>query len=77
MVIMKCKVKLIWSNESDSWYTESDDVLGLALGADTFDALVERVRMAVPELLELNLDYRGDVELYIEAELVENLMAVS
>ena len=75
--MMKCKVKLIWSHESDSWYTVSEDVPGLALGADTFDALVDRVRVAVPELLELNLDYKGDVELYIEAELVENLQAVS
>ena len=66
---MKCTVKLIWSGESDSWYTESEDVPGLALGADTFDTLAERVRMAVPELLELNLNYKGTVELSFNSPL--------
>ena len=74
---MKCTVKLIWSSESDSWYTESDDVPGLALGADTFDELVERVRITAPELLELNLGYNGAVELHFEVERIEVLAAVS
>ena len=77
MTKMKCTVKLVWSSESDSWYTVSDDVPGLTLGADIFDTLVGRVRTAVPELLELNLGYKGDVELYFEVERVETLAAVS
>ena len=74
---MKCRVKLIWSNESKSWYTVSDDVPGLALGADSFDVLVERVRLAAPELLELNLNFKGEVELHFEAERIDVLAAAS
>jgi hypothetical protein len=74
---MKYIVDLIWSSESDSWYTMSNDVPGLALGAETFDALVGRVRMAVPELLELNLGYKGDIEICFRTERLEVLAAVS
>ena len=73
---MKCSVKLVLSSESDSWYTVSDDVPGLTLGADIFDTLVERVRIAVPELLELNLGYTGEIELFFEVERVEMLAGV-
>ena len=45
---MKCTVTLIWSSESDSWYTVSDDVPGLTLGADVFDVLVGRVPKIPP-----------------------------
>ena len=74
---VKCTVKLVWSSESSSWYTVSDDVPGLTLGADVFDVLVGRVRMAVPELLELNLGYKGEVELYFDVERVEKLAGAS
>ena len=74
---MKCTVKLVWSIESDSWYTISDDVPGLALGSDSFDALVDKVCLAVPELLELNIGYKGSVELFFEVERVETLAGVS
>ena len=71
---MKCVVRLIWSSESDSWYTESEDVPGLTLGADSFDLLVERVLGAVPELMELNLDYRGDIELiYVQGRKLDEM----
>ena len=33
---------------------ESDDVPGLATGADTLDALVDKLKVAIPELLEAN-----------------------
>ena len=26
---MKCTVKLVWDNEADIWYTESEDIPGL------------------------------------------------
>jgi hypothetical protein len=68
---MTCVVKLVWSDESNSWRTESDDIPGLTLGADSFDALVEKVRMAAVELLELNTGYIGDLSILFEAEREE------
>ena len=61
-----CKIKMVW--EDDVWIAESEDELGIVLESDSFDTLVERVRMAVPEMLELNCDYRGDFQIHFEAE---------
>lgn len=47
-------IKLTWDPEAAVWIAESDDVPGLVLESGSFDALVERVRFAVPELMELN-----------------------
>ena len=51
---MKCIVKLTWDEKAAVWIATSDDVPGLVLESGSFDALLERVRNAIPELLELN-----------------------
>ena len=51
---MDFKIQFTWDNESQVWIATSDDVPGLVLESGSFDALVERVRYAVPELLEMN-----------------------
>ena len=70
---MKCIVKLIWDNETNRWYTETDDVPGLVLEAASFDSLVDKVRLAAPEMLELNCNYTGPVHLLFEAERIEKV----
>ena len=51
---MICRIKLIWDDEAAVWVAASQDVPGLVLESGSFDALLERVRYAVPELIELN-----------------------
>ena len=51
---MEYTVNLIWDNEADVWIATSDDIPGLVLESGSFDALLERVRFAVSELLTLN-----------------------
>ena len=51
---MAVLIKMIWNPEAHVWVAESDDVPGLVLECGSFDALLERVRFAIPELLELN-----------------------
>ena len=51
---MGFNIQFMWDNEAQVWVATSDDVPGLVLESDSFDALVERVRYSVPELLELN-----------------------
>ncbi len=72
---MKCTVKLVWDNESSTWYTETKDIPGLILSAPAYDELVRRVRDAAPEMLELNCDYTGPVHLSFEAERIETVVA--
>lgn len=47
-------IDFLWDNEADVWVATSKDVPGLILESGSFDALVERVRYAIPELIELN-----------------------
>jgi len=48
------RIDFVWDPEAYVWVATSVDVPGLVLESGSFDALVERVRIAVPELLELN-----------------------
>lgn len=52
--VIKCTINFIWDDEASVWIATSDDVPGLVLESGSFDGLLERVRYAVPELLELN-----------------------
>jgi hypothetical protein len=50
---MSYNVNLNWDNESYVWTATSKDVPGLALESGSADALIERVKFAVPDLLDL------------------------
>ncbi len=51
---MEYTVKLLWDEEAGVWVATSEDIPGLVLESGSFDALLERVRFAAPELIELN-----------------------
>ena len=51
---MDYKVTLTWDNEAFMWIATSDDVPGLVLESNSYDALIERVKIAIPDLLEIN-----------------------
>lgn len=51
---MEYKVNFTWDDEASVWIAQSDDILGLVLEGGSLDALIERVRFAAPELIELN-----------------------
>jgi len=46
-------ILLTWDEEASVWVAENDDI-PIALESDSLDTLIERVRIAVPELLEIN-----------------------
>ena len=51
---MDYKIHFQWDSDAQVWVATSDDIPGLVLESGSYDALVERVRYAIPELLELN-----------------------
>ena len=51
---MEYKVTLSWDPDAAVWIATSEDIPGLVLESGSFDALIERVRFAAPELLALN-----------------------
>ncbi len=73
----KCTIRMIWDN--GIWYTKpvGDIGFGLTLEHKSFDALVERVRVAVPDMFEECFGYKGVIELTIETERSDKLLAVT
>lgn len=51
---MEYTVNFAWDNDAAVWIATSDDIPGLVLESGSFDALLERTRFAIPELLSLN-----------------------
>ncbi len=51
---MEYIIKILWDNDANVWVATSDDIPGLVLESGSFDALLERIRFAAPELLSLN-----------------------
>lgn len=43
-----------WDGQAGVWVATSEDVPGLVTEAETVEALMEKLRVLVPELLELN-----------------------
>jgi predicted RNase H-like HicB family nuclease len=68
-------VHCTWDSEATVWIAASDDVPGLATGADTLDMLVDKLKIVIPELLEANgllpADRPGDIPFTILAERQE------
>jgi predicted RNase H-like HicB family nuclease len=54
MNIMEYVVDFTWDEEASVWVATSDDIPGLVLEGGSFDALVERVKVAAAELLAIN-----------------------
>ena len=70
-------IKMIWDNEAMRWVAIGSPGMGLVLESDSFDVLVERVKLAAPEMIELNFNYRGPINLYFNTERMDHLEAVS
>lgn len=70
---MKYKVNLIRDDEASVWIAVSDDIPGLVLESDSLDKLVYKVRLAAPELLELNSNVTSPVSLYFVTGILESV----
>ena len=57
------KVAFAWDSEAGVWIATSEDIHGLILEHSSFDVLMERVRLAVPELLEMEDKLHGMISI--------------
>jgi DNA-binding NarL/FixJ family response regulator len=64
----ECTVLLTWDDEARVWIATSEDVPGLILESGSADVLMERVRHAVPELLELSNQNQSNINLSFNTE---------
>ena len=66
--MVEITVTFSWDDESSVWIAESQDLPGLILESGSFDALVERVKIAIPDLLELNGVQHPKAKIHFKAE---------
>ena len=69
-------IKMKWDNEANRWAAIGSAGMGLILESDSYDALVERVKLAAPEMIHLNFNYKGPINLYFISEHIEHLKSV-
>jgi hypothetical protein len=60
-------VLLAWDNEACKWYALNEDI-PIILEDASLDTLIDRVKMAAPELLELNGKPHTDIRLFFKME---------
>jgi hypothetical protein len=73
-VVSKYRVTFTWDDETSVWIATSDDVFGLVLEDRSFDNLLERTCFAVPELLEAENTFQGDISLDFAVSRLERLL---
>ena len=61
-------ITFTWDDEAAVWIATSNDIPGLVLESGSYDALVERTRFAIPELLSINSSEPQPFSLSIRAE---------
>lgn len=64
-------VRATWDDEAKVWVATSKDVPGLATEAKTCDALLKKLKVIIPELLEANGIVPNSVD-EVPIELVSN-----
>jgi hypothetical protein len=57
-----------WDGEASVWIATSKDVPGLVVEAETWPAMIEEVRLVLPELLELSGRRSDKLSLTFRAE---------
>ena len=60
-------VSLNWDEEAARWYALNDDI-PIVLEDDSLDTLINRVKLATPELLELNGKPHENIHLLFKME---------
>lgn len=71
---MEYVINFTWDSEADVWIATSEDIPGLVLESGSFDALLERTRFAVPELIELNTPSQHPIALTFKSERHERMV---
>lgn len=71
---MEYSVAFTWDDEASVWIATSKDIPGLVLESGSFDALMERVRFAIPELLEMNQPDNMPLSLVFTSERHERMV---
>jgi len=70
-------IRMVWDNDEKRWAAIGSTGMGLVLESDSFDTLIDRVKQAAPEMIELNFNYSGAINLIFIVERVDHLVSVN
>ena len=66
---MEFTVKFTWYDDENIWLaTSSSDSFAMTLDHGSFDALLERVKIAMYDIAENDLGYKGEVRIKLEID---------
>jgi len=73
---MEFIVKFTWYEDEKIWLaTSSSERFAMTLDHGSFDALLERVKIAISDIAENDLGYSGNINLKLEMDRTVNLNA--
>jgi hypothetical protein len=61
-------VRAQWDGDAGVWLATSEDVPGLVVEAETWPAMIEEVRLVLPELLSLADQHQDGLSVTFKAE---------
>ena len=71
---MEFKVKFTWHDDENIWVAQySNDKFALTTDHGSFDALVERVKITIADIAEVELGYKGDIKIILDVVRTINL----
>ena len=73
-----CTIRLVWGEPEKRWHTEpTEDIgFGFTLEHNSIDALIERTRIALPEMFEL-IGYNGDLQISFEIKRTDKMKVMA
>ena len=75
---MEFIVKCTWYDDENIWIAQiSNDKFALTTDHVSFDALLERVKIAIEDIAEVELGYKGNIRLILDVVRTINLNTVA
>ena len=66
---MEFTVKCTWHDDENIWVAQSSsDKFALTTDHYSFDALLERVKIIIEDIAEVELGYKGEIKLVLEVD---------
>ena len=75
---MECVVKCTWYDDENIWVAQcSNSKFALTTDHVSFDALLERVKVAIEDIADVDLGYKGDIRLILDVTRTINMNTLS
>ena len=77
---MEFRVKFTWHDDERIWLAQSSsNNHGLTVDSNSFDGLLEKVKMILTDVAEIDMNYQGEIKIILDVDhtVVLNTSAVT